>query len=128
MLSMLWLFSRRFPSYGGTATLVFGKAQENIGLSLASDTEAYAGHLGKARELTKRSVDSAIHADSKETERIWQEIAAQREAAFGNLRNAKQAAADGLKLSPPSPGSRPRPRLRLPSRAMRHEPNPWHKT
>jgi hypothetical protein len=27
---------------------------ENEGLSLASDTEAYAGHLGKARELTKR--------------------------------------------------------------------------
>ena len=44
-----------------------GKPEENIGLSLASDTEAYAGHLSKARELTKRSVDSAIRADSKET-------------------------------------------------------------
>src|SRR5262249_40050700 len=29
---------------------------ENEGLSLTSDTEAYAGHLAKARELTKRSV------------------------------------------------------------------------
>ena len=28
-----------------------------------SDTEAYGGHLGKARELTKRAVDSAIRAD-----------------------------------------------------------------
>ena len=36
-----------------------GKPEENFGLSLASDTEAYAGHLGKARELTKRAVDSA---------------------------------------------------------------------
>ena len=35
---------------------------ENYGLALASDTEAYAGHLGKARELTKRAVDSAIRA------------------------------------------------------------------
>jgi serine/threonine protein kinase/Flp pilus assembly protein TadD len=39
---------------------------ENFGLSLASDSEAYAGHLAKARESTKRSVDSAIRADSKE--------------------------------------------------------------
>ena len=27
-----------------------GKPEENFGLALASDTEAYAGHLGKARE------------------------------------------------------------------------------
>jgi hypothetical protein len=39
---------------------------ENWGLALASDTEAYGGHVGKARELTKRAVDSAIRADSKE--------------------------------------------------------------
>jgi len=38
---------------------------ENWGLALASDTEAYAGHLGKARESTKRAVDSAIRADNK---------------------------------------------------------------
>jgi tetratricopeptide (TPR) repeat protein len=75
---------------------------ENYGLSLASDTEAYSGHLGKARELTKRSVESAIHADSKETGAIWHENAALREAAFGNVTEAKQAAAEGLKLSPTS--------------------------
>ncbi len=46
---------------------------ENMGLALASDTEAYGGHLGKARELTKRAVDSAIRADSKETGAIWQD-------------------------------------------------------
>ncbi|MGD1082588.1 MAG: serine/threonine-protein kinase [Candidatus Sulfotelmatobacter sp.] len=79
--------------------------EENFGLSLASDSEAYAGHLRKARELTKQSVASAIHSDSKETGAIWQEIAAQREAAFGNAMNAKQEAADGLKLAPASPGA-----------------------
>jgi tetratricopeptide (TPR) repeat protein len=78
--------------------------RENVGLSLASDTEAYAGHLGKARELTRRSVDSAIRADSKEAGAIWQESAALREAAFGNATDAKQAAAAGLKLDPPSKG------------------------
>jgi serine/threonine protein kinase/tetratricopeptide (TPR) repeat protein len=77
---------------------------ENYGLSLASDTEAYSGHLGKARELTKRSVDSAIHADSKETGAIWHENAALREAAFGYMAEAKHAAAKGLKLTPTSQG------------------------
>ena len=81
-----------------------GKPEENMGLGLASDTEAYAGHLGKARELTKQSIDSAIRADSKETGAIWQEIAAQREAVLGNLAEAKQQAADGLKLYPGSQG------------------------
>ena len=81
-----------------------GKPEENIGLALASDTEAYAGHLHKATELTKRSIDSAIRADSKETGAIWQEIAAQREAAFGNPVDAKQEAAQGLKLYPASEG------------------------
>jgi eukaryotic-like serine/threonine-protein kinase len=79
-------------------------AVENFGLSLASDTEAYVGRLGKARELTKRSIDSAIRADSKETGAVWQENAALREAAFGDAAEAKQAAAEALKLAPKSQG------------------------
>jgi eukaryotic-like serine/threonine-protein kinase len=54
--------------------------------------------------LTKPSVDSAIRADSKETGAIWQEIAAEREAAFGNATDAKQEAAQGLKPYPASQG------------------------
>jgi len=77
---------------------------EHFGLSLASDTEAYVGHLGKAQELTKRSIDSAIRADSKESGAIWQENAALREAAFGDVADAKQDAAVGLKLYPTSRG------------------------
>jgi len=75
---------------------------EYFGLSLASDSEAYAGHLLKARELTRRSVQSAIHADSKEAGAIWQENAALREAAFGNMAQAKQSAEEGVKLAPAS--------------------------
>ena len=78
------------------------KVEENLGLSLASDTEAYAGRLRKARELTNQAVDSAIRADSKETGAISRGIAAQREAAFGNVGDAKQAVEDGLKLYPPA--------------------------
>jgi tetratricopeptide (TPR) repeat protein len=75
---------------------------ENFGLSLSSDTEAYAGHLGEARELTSRSVDSAIRADSKETGAIWWDNAALREAAFGNIAEARHSAAGGLMLAPAS--------------------------
>lgn len=75
---------------------------EHFGLSLDSDSEAYVGHLAQARELTKRSVASAIQADSKESGAVWEENAALREAAFGNFSDAKQAAADGLKLTPKS--------------------------
>jgi serine/threonine protein kinase/tetratricopeptide (TPR) repeat protein len=81
-----------------------GKPEENMGLSLASDTEAYGGHLGKARELTKRAVDSAIRADSKENGAIWQENAAIEQAAYGNPAEARQSAAEALKLAPTSQG------------------------
>src|SRR4029077_12467420 len=81
-----------------------GKPEENFGLALASDTEAYAGHVGKARELTKRAVDSAIRADSKETGAIWQAIAAQRWAAYGNATEARLQAAQALKLASASKG------------------------
>jgi class 3 adenylate cyclase/Flp pilus assembly protein TadD len=77
---------------------------ENFGLALASDTEAYSGHVGKARELTKRAVDSAIRADSKENGAIWQAIAAQRGAAYGNATEARLQAAQALKLAPASQG------------------------
>ena len=81
-----------------------GKPEENWGLALASDTEAYVGHLSKSRELTKRAVDAAIRADSKENGAIFQAIAAQREAAYGNAPEARQSAAKALKLAPASQG------------------------
>jgi serine/threonine protein kinase/tetratricopeptide (TPR) repeat protein len=77
---------------------------ETYGLALASDTEAYAGHMGKARELTKRALESAIRADSKENGAIWQAIAAQREAAYGNPAEARQIAGEALRLAPASQG------------------------
>ena len=81
-----------------------GKQEEHFGLSLASDTEAYRGHLAKARELTKQSVNSAIRADNKENGAIWMENSALREAALGNPAKARQAAAEGLRLVPTSQG------------------------
>ena len=81
-----------------------GRPEENFGLALASDTEAYRGHLGKGRELAKRAVDSAIRADSKESGAIWQANAALQQAAYGNTTEARQTAAAALKLAPTSQG------------------------
>jgi serine/threonine protein kinase/tetratricopeptide (TPR) repeat protein len=78
---------------------------ESFGLALTSDTEAYGGHLGKARELTKRAVESATRADSKETGAIWQANAAVQQAAYGDVTQARQSAAEALKLAPTSQGA-----------------------
>jgi serine/threonine protein kinase/tetratricopeptide (TPR) repeat protein len=72
---------------------------ENEGLALASDTEAYAGHIDKARALTQRAVESAVRADNKESGAIDLEIAAQWEAAYGNPSEAQRLAEDGLRLA-----------------------------
>jgi eukaryotic-like serine/threonine-protein kinase len=77
---------------------------ENFGLALASDTEAYSGHVGKARELTKRAVDSAVRADSKENGAIWHGNTALQQAAYGNATEARQSAAEALKLASASEG------------------------
>ena len=77
-------------------------AVSDIGFALDSDTEAYAGHIGKSRAFTKRAVDASLLADSKENGAIWWENAALREAAFGNAAAARDDAAAGLRLYPTS--------------------------
>jgi Tfp pilus assembly protein PilF/predicted Ser/Thr protein kinase len=71
-------------------------------LGMQADTEAYAGHLARAREITRRAVEAALRADNKESAAFWQLNGAWREAAFGNLEEAKRGAAAGLALAPGS--------------------------
>jgi eukaryotic-like serine/threonine-protein kinase len=78
---------------------------ESFGLALASDTEAYRGHLVRARGLTKRAAESAVRADNKEIGAIWTAIASQREAAYGNPHEARELAAEAIKLAPTSKGA-----------------------
>ena len=73
---------------------------EDLLLSWQSDTEAYYGKLGKARDFSRRAVDAAIRADSKETAALWQVNAALREAEFGNTTAAKEDVAAALTLAP----------------------------
>jgi serine/threonine protein kinase/tetratricopeptide (TPR) repeat protein len=73
---------------------------EDMLLSFQSDTEAYYGHLSRARDFSRRGVDAAVRTDSKETAAIWQVNAALREAEFGNLAAAKQDVSAALTLTP----------------------------
>jgi DNA-binding winged helix-turn-helix (wHTH) protein/tetratricopeptide (TPR) repeat protein len=81
-----------------------GKPEESFGLALASDTQAYVGHLSRARELTKQAVDSAIRADSKENGAIWAANSAIQQAAYGERAAARKSVARALNLSPASQG------------------------
>ena len=73
---------------------------EDVLLSMQSDTEAYYGRMGKARDFSRRAIDSAVRADSKETAAFWQANAALREAELGNDGLARQGVAAALALSP----------------------------
>jgi eukaryotic-like serine/threonine-protein kinase len=69
-------------------------------LSAQSNTEAFYGRLSKARDFSRRAVDSAMRADSKETAATWLANASLREAEFGDKANAKQGAKAALALAP----------------------------
>jgi eukaryotic-like serine/threonine-protein kinase len=71
-------------------------------LALEADTEAYAGHMIKSREITHRAVEAALRADNKESAGIWHELAGWREAIVGNSEEARRDAAAGLALAPES--------------------------
>ncbi len=73
---------------------------EDLLLSFQSDSEAYYGRLVKARDFSRRAVDSAVRDDSKETGALWQVNAALREAEFGNTAAAKQGVGAALALAP----------------------------
>lgn len=57
-------------------------------LSRESSAESYSGHLRKARELNQRAAESA----DKGTAAYWRVKGALREAAFGNLAEARETA------------------------------------
>ncbi len=59
---------------------------------LESDTAASGGEFVKARDLTRRAVDSAQRADEKETAARYKAKAAIHDALVGNIALAKQEA------------------------------------
>jgi serine/threonine protein kinase/tetratricopeptide (TPR) repeat protein len=71
---------------------------EDLLLSIHSDTEAYAGRLEKARELSRQAADVAKRNDQKETAAVWLLNAALRDAEVGNTAQARQQATSALSL------------------------------
>lgn len=68
-------------------------------LSQQSDTEAYYGRLRRARELSRRAVESATRAGAKEAAAGWLANAALREAEYGNAAEASREVAEALRLA-----------------------------
>jgi serine/threonine protein kinase/Flp pilus assembly protein TadD len=72
---------------------------EDVMLSGQADTEAYYGRLMRAQDYSRRAVESAVRADSKETAALWRAAAGLREAEFGNPAAARQNVHAALSLS-----------------------------
>ena len=90
-------------SMGSQAAWFEGKPglQHEI-LALEADTEAYGGHLARARELTRQAAEGAVRAGNPEAAAAWRLDAALREAAFGNAAQARRDTQAALKLAPDS--------------------------
>ena len=92
---------------GDTATMeqqvawAAGKpGDEDLMLAAQADTEAYYGRINRARDFTRRAIDSAVRADSKEEAALWQVIAGLRESEIGNTAAAKQDVSEALAMLP----------------------------
>ena len=69
---------------------------EDVFLSSQSDTEAFYGRLGSAREFARRAVESARRNDKKEVAAASQLEEAAWEALFGNSSRAAEQTASAL--------------------------------
>ena len=88
---------------GMAAELSWGKdspGNEDLMLSLQSDTEAFFGRLGQSRELSREAVASALRAKENETAATWQINAALREIEFGDRFRARVDANRALAIFP----------------------------
>jgi serine/threonine protein kinase/tetratricopeptide (TPR) repeat protein len=74
--------------------------EEDPLLSMQSDTEAWYGRLARARDFSRRAVDSAVRAGSNEAAAFWEVNEALREAELGNEIVSRQEATKALRLSP----------------------------
>jgi eukaryotic-like serine/threonine-protein kinase len=74
--------------------------KEDIILAAQADTEAWYGRLKNARELKRRSMDSALHNGDKEAAALAEAEGALLEGAAGNRNLARADANAALKLAP----------------------------
>ena len=72
---------------------------EDLLLSIDSDTQAYAGHLQKARELSRQAADAAKRNDQKETAAMRLLNAALSEAEVGNSAVSRERTMSAMSLA-----------------------------
>ena len=72
---------------------------EDTFLYAQSISEAYHGHVKKAREYNQQAVDSSLRVDSKERAALWEANAALWEAELGNTAFARHDVSVALALS-----------------------------
>jgi tetratricopeptide (TPR) repeat protein len=72
---------------------------EDLLLSVHSDTQAYAGRLGKARDFSRQAADAAKRSYQKETAAQWLLNAALREAEVGNPAEVRKLVTTALALA-----------------------------
>ncbi len=95
LFCMLLLFSARPPRRWQNSNSGGGvKIYEDRMLSLASDTEAYTGHLDRARVLTRRAVESALRMRKKKEGSVYGAVC----LAFAAKKHKKRFTATSRKL------------------------------
>jgi serine/threonine protein kinase/Flp pilus assembly protein TadD len=72
---------------------------EDLLSALEADTAAYFGHLGQARQLSQKAVESAERVGERETAAGYEAVSALREGLFGHANKASQQAAAAKKRS-----------------------------
>jgi eukaryotic-like serine/threonine-protein kinase len=72
---------------------------EDLLLSLESDTSASQGNLRKAREYSRRAVESALREGRKEAAALWRMNEALREVEFGNVQQSLRETRAALSLA-----------------------------
>jgi tetratricopeptide (TPR) repeat protein len=75
---------------------------EDLMLFLHSNTLASRGQLNQSRTFSTKAVESAQRADLKETAALWQADLSLREAVFSAPVQARQFAAEAIKIAPGS--------------------------
>ena len=88
------------PAMNESTTWAAGKPGiEDTFLSAQADTEAFHGHLSKARSLATRAVDSAKRSGAAETAAFWAVSQAIRDVELGDAAAARQSIATARSLS-----------------------------
>jgi len=72
---------------------------EDFFMAAQADIEAAQGHIRKAREFSRRAVDSAAQSGSKETAALWQALGALHETDVDNPKEAAKQADAALAVA-----------------------------